>query len=258
MPPVQSCTRWPIAILATAPASGQQVWPAANPNLQQANKREQQIILHWVGVWPSEDQVYGTYPHLWFCLRLGRQALRPVREGGRGRGWGRILPIQIIHVIYYLFGIVFFYSGLKSIAGYHFASLHCRMVLLLVLRYKKQPKEAKSHVLFSQEMQPEEQHLNRLAEFEILVFSWKILCMKVFTVSFFLLDFFVHPVSAWLGLQASMEAGKLLTCDYANHMLHLHSFFFMDCNVVLGLHLIDCLFCCTRHGSCLSVVFFSK
>jgi len=35
--------------------------------------------------------VYGTYPHLWPCLRLGRQALRPVREGGRGRGWGRIL-----------------------------------------------------------------------------------------------------------------------------------------------------------------------
>ena len=102
---------------------------------------------------------------------LTREGGEADREGGRGRGWGRILPIQIIHVIYYLFGIVFFYSGLKSIAGYHFASLHCRMVLLLVLRYKKQPKEAKSHVLFSQEMQPEEQHLNRLAVFEILVFS---------------------------------------------------------------------------------------
>jgi len=48
MPPVQSCTRWPITILATAPASGQQGWPAANPNLQQANKREQQIILQYV------------------------------------------------------------------------------------------------------------------------------------------------------------------------------------------------------------------
>jgi len=31
-----------------------------------------------------------------------------------------------------------------------------------------------------------------------------------------------------------MEAGKLLTCNYANRMLHLHLFFFMDCNVVLG------------------------
>lgn len=49
---------------------------------------------------------------------------------------GRIYLFKLfMYSITYL-ALSFFFPGLKSIAGYHFSSLHCRMVLLLVLTYK--------------------------------------------------------------------------------------------------------------------------
>lgn len=68
---------------------------------------------------------------------------------------------------------------------------NCRMVLLPILRYNLQLKEAKSHVLFLQEILTEELCLNRPAEFKILLFCYLrlFLCMKVFTNLFCMTSF---------------------------------------------------------------------